>query len=238
MAAAAVTASVLGAGLLVASRAPFDDAFAAQRGAHLSVQADPVSATQAQLLDSASALGVVAAAGPYPLLVVAVNGPQGLRMPSLTVVARPDPGGDLDRLELTGGRWASRPDEIVMGKGAVRMPIGAQVTTAGGAVLTVVGTATSVSATAGAWVLPSAVATLDGPGTSHGLLMVYRFAAAGTPAEVEAGRAAVAAKLPAGAVVGARSWLDVRQHAVEDAAVFVPFLVAFALLGIVMAVLV
>ena len=46
------------------------------------------------------------------------------------------------------------------------------------------------------------------------------------------------ATLPPGAVTGARSWLDVRQRAVQDAAVFVPFLVAFALLAIVMAVLV
>ena len=55
VAAAAVTASVLGVGLLVASRAPFDDAFAAQRGAHLSVRADPGHVTQAQLAASAAA---------------------------------------------------------------------------------------------------------------------------------------------------------------------------------------
>ena len=36
--AAAVTAGVLGIGLLVASNAPFDHAFAAQRGAHLTVR--------------------------------------------------------------------------------------------------------------------------------------------------------------------------------------------------------
>ncbi len=238
VAAAAVTASVLGAGLLVASRAPFDDAFAAQRGAHLSVQADPDLVTRAQLTASASAPGVVAAAGPYPLLVVTFEGQEGMRMPPLTVVARADPGGAVDRVELAGGRWATGPDELVMGNGAVRLPIGARVTTAGGTVLTVVGTARSVSATAGAWVLPSTVAALDGPGTAHGYQMLYRFAAASTPAEVGAGRAAVAATLPSGAVTAARSWLDVRQRAVGDAAVFVPFLVAFAVLGIVMAALV
>ena len=39
--AAAVTSGVLGVGLLVASNAPFDHAFAAQRGAHLTVLTDP-----------------------------------------------------------------------------------------------------------------------------------------------------------------------------------------------------
>ncbi|RQX14981.1 ABC transporter permease [Micromonospora ureilytica] len=238
VAAAAVTASVLGAGLLVASRAPFDDAFAAQRGAHLTVQVDPNVATPAQLAASATVSGVAAAAGPYPLRVVALVGQEGMRMPPLTVVARAEPGGAVDRVELAGGRWATGPNELVMGGGAIRIPIGVRLTTAGGTVLTVVGTARSVSATASAWVLPSTVAALDGPGTVRGYQMLYRFAAASSPAQVDAGRDAVAATMPPGAVTAARSWLDVRQRAAEDSAVFVPFLVAFALLGIVMAVLV
>ncbi|MER7334812.1 MULTISPECIES: ABC transporter permease [unclassified Micromonospora] len=238
VAAAAVTASVLGAGLLVASRAPFDDAFAAQHGAHLTVQTDPALATPAQLTATASAPGIVATAGPHPLLVVTFEEREGMPMPPLTIVARADPGGDVDRVELADGRWPTGPDELVMGSGAVGIPIGTHLTTPGGTRFTVVGTARSVSATAGAWVLPSAVAALDAPGTPRGYQMLYRFAAASTPAEVGAARDAVTATLPSGAVTVARSWLDVRQHAVEDAAVFVPFLVAFALLGIVMAVLV
>ena len=236
VAAAAVTATVLGAGLLVASRAPFDDAFAAQRGAHLSVLTDPAKVTQGQLTASATASGVVDAAGPYPVLVVEFQGEPPV--PPLTIVTRASADGDVDRVELSAGRWAAGPDELVMGNGAVRIPVGSHLTTTGGKVLTVVGTARSVSGTASAWMLPSAVAGLDGPGTTHGYQMLYRFAAASTPAEVEAGRATVAATLPPGALTVARSWLDVRQHAVEDAAVFVPFLVAFALLAIVMAVLV
>ena len=47
--AAAVTSGVLGVGLLVASNAPFDHAFAAQHGAHLTVLTDPAKATAAQL---------------------------------------------------------------------------------------------------------------------------------------------------------------------------------------------
>ncbi|MFJ5543889.1 FtsX-like permease family protein [Micromonospora chalcea] len=236
--AAAVTATVLGAGLLVASRAPFDDAFAVQRGAHLTVRADSGAVTEPQLAASASTPGVVAAAGPYRMLVVAFTEGGGMRTPPLTVVARADPGGPVDRIELAGGRWPAGPDEIVLSGGAVRLPPGSRLTTPGGAEFTVVGTARSISDTAGAWVLPSAAGVLDGPDTADGYQMLYRFADARTATEVGTGRDAVVSALPAGAVTGARSWLDVRQQAVEDAAVFVPFLVAFALLGIVMALLV
>ncbi|GAB2588024.1 hypothetical protein Aab01nite_49330 [Paractinoplanes abujensis] len=223
VAAAAVTASVLGAGLLVASRAPFDTSFAAQRGAHLTVQLTPGTAPPA------SVPGVIASAGPYGILDVDLQGPP------LTLVVRADPGGDVDRVEVTAGRWATGPGEIVVGDGSFRMPVGEHLSTADGVTLTVVGTARSVSRTATAWVAPSAAGELGGV---QGRQMLYRFAAASTGAEVAADRAAVEAALPAGAVTGARSWLDVRRQAVEESAVFVPFLVAFALLGIVMAVLV
>ncbi|WP_238161869.1 ABC transporter permease [Micromonospora endolithica] len=233
-----MTATVLGAGLLVASKAPFDDAFAAQRGAHLTVQTDTDLVTESQLTASASAPGVVAAAGPYRVLVVTFAERAGMRLPPLTIVARADPGGAVDRVELASGRWPARPDELVLGGGHVRIPPGVRLSAPGGTEFTVVGTARSVSDTASAWVLPSAIGALDGPGTADGYQMLYRFADARTATEVESGRDAVVATLPPGVVTGARSWLDVRQRAVEDAAVFVPFLVAFALLGIVMAILV
>jgi len=251
--AAAVTASVLGAGLLVASRSPFDAGFTAQHGAHLSVVADPQLVTQAQLIASKTASGVTDAAGPYPVLTLSFTstgtgagapGPEPaadggpLRLPPLTIVGRSGPGGAVDRVEVVEGRWPTRPDEIVVAVGVIRIPPGVRLQAPGGQTLTVVGTARSMSATASAWVLPSALDALTMPGATRGYQMLYRFAAAGTGAEVDAGRAAVEATLPPGAVTGARSWLDVRQQAVEDSAVFVPFLVAFAVLGLVMAVLI
>jgi putative ABC transport system permease protein len=267
--AAAVTASVLGAGLLVASWSPFDSGFAAQNGAHLSVMADPALVTQDQLTASKGASGVTDAAGPYPVRTLsftttgarpgapadpAVPGPGldnggmerpepaadagPLRLPPLTVVGRSGPGGDVDRVEVVDGRWPTGPEEIVVAHGVVRVPLGVRLEAAGGPTLTVVGIARSMSDTASAWVLPSAVDALTVPGTTSAYQMLYRFGAAATAAEVQAGRAVVEAALPRGAVTGARSWLDVRQRAVEDAAVFVPFLVAFAVLGLVMAVLI
>ena len=61
----AVAASVLGGSLLVVSGAPFDDAFAKQHGAHLSVQFDAGKVGAAQLSKSQDGEGVSSAAGPF-----------------------------------------------------------------------------------------------------------------------------------------------------------------------------
>ena len=62
----AAAASVLAAGVLVDSQAPFDHAFAAQHGAHLTAQFNRSKVTAAQLAATAHAPGVTAAAGPFP----------------------------------------------------------------------------------------------------------------------------------------------------------------------------
>ena len=91
--AAAVTAGVLGVGLLVASNAPFDHAFAAQHGAHLTVLTDPAKATAAQLAATAEADGVAEASGPFAVAQVMVLPP-------------PPPGSS----EPPRGRSWPRPD--------------------------------------------------------------------------------------------------------------------------------
>ncbi|MEV6622311.1 ABC transporter permease, partial [Amycolatopsis sp. NPDC051114] len=96
----AVTSAVLGGALLVASQAPFDDAFDAQRGAHLTVQFDGTKATATQV---ATAPGVTAVAGPF---AVASLTPEldGTALPPLTVAGRAEPGGAVDAVALTQGR--------------------------------------------------------------------------------------------------------------------------------------
>ncbi len=73
--AAAVTSGVLGAGLLVASKAPFEHLFSRQHGAHLIVQVDPSKATDTQLAATADLNGVAATAGPFPTTQVSLGGP-------------------------------------------------------------------------------------------------------------------------------------------------------------------
>ncbi|MGQ4353999.1 FtsX-like permease family protein [Streptomyces drozdowiczii] len=67
--------------------------------------------------------------------------------------------------------------------------------------------------------------------------MFYRLTGADTAARVTAGAREVKAPLPAGAAVGEQSWLTVRRSAERDTALYVPFLLAFGALGLVMSVL-
>ena len=159
------------------------------------------------------------------------------------MVGRASPGGPVDDLTLTSGRWATRPGQVVLltdGRGAA-VRIGTQVTVTGvpgSPHLTVVGTATSITHTAQAWVAPAEIAALRAPGTPEVAQMLYRFASAGTTAQVNADVAAVRAALPPGALLGAQSWLTVKLQATGSIAPWVPFIVAFGLIGLVMSVLI
>ncbi|MFF2642443.1 FtsX-like permease family protein [Streptomyces niveus] len=236
----AVTASVLAGSLLVASSGPFDDAFARQRGAHLNAQLDAGRATVAQLSASGETAGVSAASGPFGTVSVAPRH-GAMPLPPLTVVGRDTLEGPVDELTLTTGSWAERPGEIVLSAGGGQAPLGTRLDfpeLPGAPSLEVVGTARSAGRTADAWVAPSQIASLTPSGRVGAYQMLYRFDAAATTADVRKGRAAVTASVPVGAVTGAQSWLTVREVAARDTALFVPFLVAFGVLGLVMSVLV
>ncbi len=110
----AVAASVLGGSLLVVSGAPFDDAFAAQHGAHLSVRFGAGEVSAAQLSESGKADGVSGAAGPFRTATVTPR-PDGVNPGwPMTVVGRGDPGGGVDEVALLDGRLhTSRRDRAV-----------------------------------------------------------------------------------------------------------------------------
>ena len=61
----ATASATLGLALLNASNSPFTRAFAAQRGADVTVTVNPARATAAQLAATAHAAGVTAMAGPF-----------------------------------------------------------------------------------------------------------------------------------------------------------------------------
>jgi putative ABC transport system permease protein len=242
----AVTAAVLGGSLMVASRAPFERAFEQQHGAHLTAQFDAGKTTAAQLSASAHATGVTAAAGPFQTAVITpVADRRGPASP-ITVVGRADPGGSVDAVTLTNGRWVTGPGEIVL-QTDLRLPSVFQPKPGdvlrlpdlpGSPTLTVVGTARSVSETAGGWVAPEQIPALTAGGAAAGYQMLYRFDLAGTTAQIDADRAAVQASVPAGAVAGMRSWLTTRINSAGNTVLLVPFLIAFGVLGVAMAVLI
>ena len=163
---------------------------------------------------------MTATAGPFPqttvttiMLVPPPPGQSGPPLPmrqQLTVAGRASPGGPVDDLTLKSGHWANQPGQVVLltdGQGAT-VGIGTQVTVnsaPGSPHLTVVGTATSITQTAQAWVAPAEIAALRAPGEPDVAQMLYRFASAGTAAQVNADVAEVRAALPPGALIGAQS---------------------------------
>jgi putative ABC transport system permease protein len=78
----------------------------------------------------------------------------------MTVVGRASPGGPVDDLTLTSGHWATQPGQAVLLTDGQASPagIGTQIAVTGvpgSPRLTVVGSATSVTKTAQAWVTPA-----------------------------------------------------------------------------------
>ncbi|WP_372346100.1 FtsX-like permease family protein [Streptomyces sp. KL116D] len=237
----AVAASVMGGTLLVVSGAPFEDAFRTQHGAHLSVRFDAGRVTAAELARSATADGVSGAAGPFRTATVVPRPDEAGPGWPMTVAGRSGPGHGVDAVALLDGRWPTRSGEIVVSADSSLVPtLGRKLAfsqPSDGPTLTVVGVARSVTRTADAWVLPAQLPALTVPGDG-GYQMLYRFTAADTPAQIAAGGRAVTESLERGAAVGRQSWLTVKKNAERDTALYVPFLIAFGALGLVMSVLI
>ncbi len=249
-------ASTLALGMLVDSNAPFDQAFAAQHGAEVTAT---TKATSAQLVATARLPGVTAVSGPFPETAVDAqlsfaggadpsspvggDGPSGPAPEQLTLVGRSSPGGPVDDLTLRTGHWAQGPGQIVWASGGqgLNPTVGSQVTVtgvAGSPKLTVVGIATSITGTAQAWVTPAEITALHMAGTPEASQMLYRFSSAGSNAAVNADIASVRAALPHGSLIGAQSYLAAKLKATSSIAPWVPFIVAFGLIGLVMSVLI
>jgi putative ABC transport system permease protein len=241
-------AGTLALGLLVDSSAPFDHAFAAQRGAQLTTTIDPVTASTAQIAATGRLHGVTAASGPFPEAVVTgqVSFPRipgQFVLPSVTLAGRASPGGPVDDITLDSGRWVTRPGEVVVSRNLVgpTLQLGQQITVTGvpgTPRLTVVGIAKSITDSAAGWVMPGEIAALRTPGTPPSAKMLYRLAAAGTAAQVSVDLAQIRAALPAGVITSSESYLPIRLQATESLAPIVPFVVAFGIIGLVMSVLI
>jgi putative ABC transport system permease protein len=266
--AAGSAAALLGLTLVTNSNELFLAAFARSRGAQLAVTADSAKATAAQLAATRHLPGVTQAAGPYPQTFLkltsgqATGRPPGGRPASgqliprgqvnpvavtqdmwLAVVGRPSPSGPLDDLTLAQGRWATRPGEIDIDPqlAPVRLPIGSTVTVAsapGKPKLTVVGYASSIGIDEAAWVTPSQVAALRPAGAPAQQQMLYTFASAGTASQVSTDLATLEAALPAGAVHSWISWLSPHKLIAAAQGINTPFVVAFAVIALVLAVLI
>ncbi|MGA5818395.1 ABC transporter permease [Kitasatospora sp. NPDC094028] len=249
----AVLSSVLSLGLLTAVQDPFEHAFHTRNGAHLAVQFDASKVTAAQTAATAHAAGVTEAAGPYPI-AAALDTTIGTDCPEtdraghdnhpITVTTRPDLGSTsgLDQLVLTRGRWPTGPGEIALPQNNyANACFGSSVVFSslpGKPSFKVVGFAASVTNSATGFATADGFARLTAAGATADEQMLYRFAEAGTDTDIAADKQAVAAAVPAGAVEDGQSYLTAEQQATGNAKAFVPFLVAFGILGLVLSVLI
>ena len=234
--------AVLGLGLLQASTGPFEAAFGQQNGAHAVASFDAAKASAQRLAATAHAAGVTGAAGPFEAASVSLQvGADAGGITQMTVVGRSQPGvGDVDRVHLWQGRWATAPGEIVLDlpegqplPGPPGQSVGT-ITGPGLPIFTVVGYAYSVSQTADAWVTPSQMAALH----PDRMEMLYRFSDVGTDSVVKADVAHATASLPADALTGFQSWRTTRAEMLAKLESLLPMLMAFGVLAVSVAVLI
>jgi putative ABC transport system permease protein len=242
---AATAASTLALGMLADANSPFDHAFAVQHGADVTVTVDTSVATPSRLAATTRLAGVTAAAGPFREVSVtaqlAVPGAAGAASVPEQIVGRSSPGGPVDDLTLTAGHWPHGDNQVVLSAESSNAPVLGATLTIGSRRLTVVGFANSVTNSGQAWVLPTELTALAATAGTAGrgqAEMLYRFADAGTSAAIAADIAAVRAALPRGAVQGTATYLDVRQSEQSSIAPWVPFIIAFGVLALVISVLI
>jgi putative ABC transport system permease protein len=238
----ATASATLGLALLAATNGPFTHAFSAQRGADVTVTANAARASNAELAATGHLSGITGFAGPFAETTVQVTF-QGQPWGQLQLAGRNAPGGPVDDLVLNAGHWVDGPGQVVLngyeGNGGIADGNNVQVTSAPGKpTLTVVGFANSITSTADGWVAPGQIAALRTPGTPAATQLLYRFAQAGSDAQIRADVAAITRALPAGTIANSASWLTAQSQAEGNGAIMEPFVLAFALIGLVMAVLI
>lgn len=241
----ATAAAVAATALMLVSSQPFEHAFGSQHGADLTATFDGTKATAAQLGATAHANGVSATAGPFPQVTLdgqAQSQGAELGLPTLNVVGRSDPGGAVDDVSVISGHWATGPGQIVLSTqqaGGIGTGATIQFSDApGDPTLTVVGIAQSVTDTADAWVTPAEASALLPTDADPVYQMLYRFTQAGTNSQILTGQAAVTGLLPPGSLVGSTNYLTAQIQADGNTGPFVPFIVAFGVLGLATAILI
>jgi putative ABC transport system permease protein len=237
----ATAASTLALGMLADAHSPFDHAFASQNGADIAVTVDTSVASASDIAAATKVNGVTAVAGPFAAENVTEQvsflGITGTQSNPINLVGRSSPGGPVDDLTLQQGHWPTSNNQIVVSSNAPGA-LGSTITI-NKHLMNVVGVANSVTNTADAWVLPAQMNAIAGSGGTGQAQLLYRFSASGTSTDITNDINEVKAALPSGAVLGSPvSYLDVRQSEQSNVAPWVPFIIAFGVIALVISVLI
>lgn len=245
-------AALIGVALYAAANAATTAGIAVTHGADLEVTINAANVGASQLAATRHLAGVTQAVGPYPETTItiaagpaAAGKPGGVPPTQLTVVGRASPSGPLDDVIVNPGRsrWPARPGEIFMGSSQIRLSLGSKLTVVsapGRPPLTITGyTINQAVVYENAWVLPSEIAALRAAGAPAREEMLYTFTNDSTAAQINADRAELKAALPPGAIASSESLLSTPAGATgPNGNVNTPFVLAFAVLGLVLAVLI
>jgi putative ABC transport system permease protein len=228
--------------LMTQARDPYETAFSAQRGAHLQVYYDGATDRQA-LASTPSLIGASAYGGPYPSTSVEFQ--HGSRKFSLDTFGRDNPGGDVEVLRITSGRWPVSNDEIVLTRSFAELnniSVGDRVKVVSVAqkpILTVAAEVVDIDegsadlSSQHAWALSSAIPALT-PSTPHSSFykMDYRFASDPSSTQLTAYVDRLRANLPPGSVSGAINYLLIRNVFNITNQILTSVLVAFSVFAL------
>ena len=227
----------MGGTLLVQTSSPYDRAFDELAGPDLVVTFDASKAAISVVAATASLPKVTASAGPWATTGVPFE--IGTNKVGLLLLARDDPDGSLDRVQLLKGRWIHGPGEIVVHRSFAignHLSIGDRITslgTGGKPVLTVVGEAVDIDPSINrGWVSRGELDSLRSNDAQQGYEMAYRFRSATTRADIRADVKTIEDMLPAGAVIGYASHLDLKDSYNFNNSLILTFLLAFAALAL------
>ena len=176
---------------------------------------------------------------------------RGSAAQQLTVVGRSSPSGRLDDVvdnpsimdAITHGRsrWPVQPGEISLAiTSPIRVPLGGGLTVTsapGKPRLTVVGYGDQQTDYEDAWVAPAEIPALRPRGAAAQEQMLYTFADAGNASQIDADLAELKRALPPGAIASSQSWLAA-LGANSQPNINTPFVLAFSILALVLAVLI
>ena len=228
--------------LIAEASHPYDRAFEDQRGAHLVAFFNARRATSALVAGTQQLLGASAAGGPW--LVADVPFKHGSGKYTLTVVGRGDPGGGVEVVRLTAGRWVETAGEIVVTRSFAEqnaIALGDQITALSvrtEPTFRVVGEAVDInegpagSWSQSAWVIPDQVDQLVIPGDAMDFKMAYRFQSAPTADQIGRDITTLKMALQPGALTDTVSYLDVRDTFNRVTAAILIFLLAFSVFAL------
>ena len=239
--------TTLGLTLLQTSSDPWERAFEAQRGAHLTVLFDRHKVDSQQLAGTPGLIGASLAGGPWPWVASSYElgthraiGGGGFSFPLVTV-GRESPQSDVEVLRLVAGRWVQGPGEIVITRSFAdlnHVRLGDRMRSLGTLerrALVVVGEASDIDeadaewGTQFAWVTESQLPLLA---PDWGYKMVYRFSHAPSEPELRDKLARLHAALPAGAVQASLNYLLLRKVFNGTNQIALAFFVAFGIFAL------